>query len=301
MKTPEKTPDRQMGFVALIGRPNVGKSTLLNQILDEKISIVTDKPQTTRNRILGIFNDDHAQIVFFDTPGIHQARGGLNRRMVQTALATLSEIDLVLFLVPPDLTFGSKDALITGHLKEINTPKILVVNKIDTIKNDRLIPVLQAYTEEGLFSDVIPISALTGENVPALLALIKKNIPEGMPLFPEDIATDQSVRFLASEIIREKVILKTRDEVPYVIAVQIESFKEEEKKNLTKIQATLYVERSSQKGILIGKQGHLLKEIGQTARLELEKLLATKIFLELWVKVRKNWRTDDYFLSQMDY
>ncbi len=274
---------------------------MLNHILGEKVSIVTDKPQTTRNRILGIFTDAEGQIVFFDTPGIHQARGGLNRRMVQTALATLSEIDLVLFLVPPDLTFGAKDALITDHLKEIKTPKILVVNKIDTLKQDGIIPLLQAYTEEGLFSDVIPISALTGKNVDRLLALIKKEMPEAEPFFPDDIATDQPVRFLASEIIREKVILKTRDEVPYVIAVKIESFKEEPKGNLTRIQATLYVERDSQKGILIGKNGHLLKEIGQNARLELEKLLATKIFLELWVKVKKNWRTDDLFLTHMEY
>lgn len=292
---------KRTGFVAIIGRPNVGKSTLLNQVLGEKVSIVTDKPQTTRNRILGIYNDDEAQVVFFDTPGIHQARAGLNRRMVQTALATLGEIDLVLFLVPPDLSFGTKDALITDHLKAIKTPKILVVNKIDTIKPDAIIPLLQAYSKEGLFSDVIPTSALTGKNVDRLLALTKAAMPEGTPFFPDDIATDQPVRFLASEIIREKVILKTREEVPYVIAVKIESFKEEMKKNLTRICATLYVERDSQKGILIGKKGHLLKEIGKSARLELEKLLATKIYLELWVKVRKNWRMDDLFLTHMQY
>lgn len=285
----------------MIGRPNVGKSTLMNQMLGEKISIVTDKPQTTRNRILGIYNDPDAQIVFLDTPGIHQARTGLNLRMVQTALATLDEVDLVLFLVPPSLEFGPKDAIITDHLKEISTPVVLVVNKIDTVGRDRIIPLLQTYHEAGLFSDVIPISALTGENVNRLIEIAKKVLPEGLPLFPGDIATDQPVRFLASEIIREKVILKTREEMPYVVAVQIETFKEDRKRNLTLIQATLCVERASQKGILIGKSGQLLKEIGQSARLELEKLLATRIFLELWVKVKKNWRTDDLFLTQMKY
>ncbi len=299
--TMHKATEPLFGFVSIIGRPNVGKSTLLNQVLGEKVSIVTDKPQTTRNRILGIYNDAEAQIVLLDTPGIHQAKGGLNKRMVQTALATLDEIDLVLFLVPPNLEFGTKDSLITDHLKEIKTPKVLVVNKIDSIKQDQIIPVLQAYSESGIFSDVIPISALTGKNVTRLLDISKQYLPEGVPLFPDDIATDQPLRFLASEIIREKLIIKTRNEVPYAIAVKIESFKEDARKNLTKIQATLYVERNSQKGILIGKKGQLLKEVGQSARIELEKLLATKIFLELWVKVRKNWRTDDLFLTDMNY
>ncbi len=221
--------------------------------------------------------------------------------MVRTALASLDEIDLILFLVPPNLEFGVKDALITDHLKEIKTPKVLVVNKIDTLKQDQIIPLLDAYNKEGLFSDVIPISALTGKNVDRLLDLSCQALPEGTPFFPSDIATDQPVRFLASEIIREKVINRTRDEVPYVVAVAIEEFKEAPKRNLTTIHATLYVERPSQKGILIGRKGALLKEIGQTARLELETLLATKIFLQLWVKVKKNWRTDDIFLSDMNY
>ncbi len=273
----------------------------MNRILGEKISIVTDKPQTTRNRILGIYNNLDMQIVFLDTPGIHQGRRGLNKRMVQTALATLEEIDLVLFLVPPDLSFGVEDALITDHLKQIKTPVILVVNKIDTVSQDLIIPVLQAYHKTGIFTDVIPVSALTGENLDRLLAVAKKFAPEGTPFFPDDIATDQPMRFLAAEIIREKVILKTRDEVPYAIAVEIEDFKEDAKKNLAKIQATIYVERDSQKGILIGKKGGVLKEIGRKARLELEKLLATKIFLTLWVKVKKNWRTDEHFLTKMKY
>lgn len=221
--------------------------------------------------------------------------------MVQTALATLEEIDLVLFLVPPDISFGVEDALITDHLKRIKTPIVLVVNKIDTVSQDNIIPVLQAYHETGIFTDVIPISALTGKNVDRLVDVAKKFSPEGSPFFPDDIATDQPMRFLASEIIREKAIIKTRDEIPYAIAVAIEDFQEDPKKNLSKIQATIYVERDSQKGILIGKKGCVLKEIGQNARLELEKLLATKIFLTLWVKVKKNWRTDELFLTQMKY
>ncbi len=273
----------------------------MNQILGEKISIVTDKPQTTRNRILGIYNDPNTQIVFLDTPGIHQGRRGLNKRMVQTALATLAEIDLVLFLVPPDISFGVEDALITDHLRNLKTPVILVVNKIDTVSQDKIIPVLQAYHETGIFTDVIPISALTGKNVDRLVEVTKTFTSEGTPFFPDDIATDQPMRFLASEIIREKAILKTRDEVPYAIAVDIEGFKEDTKKNLSIIEATIYVERDSQKGILIGKKGCVLKEIGQNARLELEKIFAGKVFLTLWVKVKKNWRVDEHFLTQMKY
>lgn len=289
------------GFVAIIGRPNVGKSTLLNRMLGEKISIVTDKPQTTRNRILGVYHFPKGQIVFLDTPGIHQARSGLNRRMVQTALATLDEIDLIFFLVEPNLSHGANDPLITPHLEKIKTPKILIVNKIDLVYRDHIIPLLDSYNREGLYSEVIPISALTGENVDRLLSLTQSFLPGGNPFFSEDVITDQPVRFLAAEIIREKVIEMTREEVPYVIAVEIEAFKEEPTRGLTTIHATLYVERSSQKGILIGKKGHLLKEIGKQARLEIETLLATKIYLALWVKVKRNWRKDDRFLTYMDY
>jgi len=285
------------GFVAIIGRPNVGKSTLLNHILGEKISIVTDKPQTTRNRILGVHHLPESQIVFLDTPGIHQARGGLNRRMVQTALASLKEIDLIFYLVEPDLSHGTNDSLIAPHLEKVKTPKILIVNKIDLLYRDRIIPLLHAYNRDGFYSEVIPVSAKTGENVDRLLDLTQSFLPEGKPFFPEDVVTDQPLRFLAAEIIREKVIDLTREEVPYVVAVEIEGFKEEPERKLTTIHATLYVERTSQKGILIGKKGVLLKEIGQQARIEIETLLATKIYLVLWVKVRKNWRRDERALN----
>jgi len=286
------------GFVAIIGRPNVGKSTLLNHILGEKISIVTDKPQTTRNRILGVYHAPEAQMVFLDTPGIHQARGGLNRRMVQTAWASLKEVDLIFYLVDPKQPHRSGDALIVPHLEKIKTPKLLVFNKIDLLNRDQMIPLLDVFNRADLYSEVIPISARTGENVARLLHLALSFLPEGKPYFPEDVITDKAIRFLAAEIIREKVIELTREELPYVVAVEIEAFKEEAARELTTIHATLYVERTSQKGILIGKKGVLLKEVGQQARLEIEGLLATKIHLVLWVKVKKNWRKDEYFLNE---
>src|SRR5581483_5356418 len=214
------------GFISIIGRPNVGKSTLLNHILGQKISIISDKPQTTRNRILGVKHLPDAQMVFFDTPGIHKARTKLNQRMVQAALASLEEVDLVLFLIEPDLEPGEGDLFIAEHLGKIRTPKILVMNKIDLVKKERMIPLLDFFNKKGGFSEIIPISALHGENVDRLVEMALSFLPEGEPYFPEDVVTDQPVRFLAAEIIREKLIERTRDEVPYAIAVQIEEFKE---------------------------------------------------------------------------
>lgn len=289
------------GFIAIIGRPNVGKSTLLNQILGQKISIISDKPQTTRNRILGVKHLRNGQMVFFDTPGIHKARTKLNQRLVQAALDSLQEVDLIFFLVEPDPEPGEGDLFIADHLKKIETPKILVVNKVDLIKAERLIPILDLYGRRGAFSEMIPISALTGENVDRLLGVALSHLPEGVPYFPEDVVTDQPVRFLAAEIIREKVIQKTREEIPYAVAVQIEEFKEDETKNLGAIRAVIFVERESQKGIVIGQKGKMLKEIGTAARQELEALLGTKIFLELWVKVKKEWSKNESFLKEMGY
>lgn len=289
------------GFIAIVGRPNVGKSTLLNQILGQKVSIISDKPQTTRNRILGVKHLPEGQMVFFDTPGIHKARTKLNQRMVQAALASLQEVDLVLFLIEPDSEPGEGDLFIAEHLKRIETPKILVINKIDLVKKDRLIPILGLYNERGGFSEMIPISALTGENVDRLVQTAFTFLQEGAPYFPEDIVTDQPVRFLAAEVIREKVIHKTREEIPYAIAIQIEEFREDETKNLSVIRAVIFVERESQKGIIIGQKGQMLKEIGKGAREELEALLGAKIFLELWVKVKKGWTKNDSFLTEMGY
>ena len=289
------------GFISIIGRPNVGKSTLMNHVLGQKISIISDKPQTTRNRILGVKHLPEGQMVFFDTPGIHKARTKLNQRMVQAALGSLEEVDLVLFLVEPDLEAGETDLFIAEHLDKIRTPKILVMNKIDLVKKERMIPLLDFFNKKGGFSEMVPISALHGENVERLVEIALSFLPEGEPYFPEDVVTDQPVRFLAAEIIREKVIKKTREEIPYAIAVQIEEFKEDEEKNMSTIRAVIFVERDSQKGILIGQKGQTLKEIGTAARQELEGLLGTKIFLQLWVKLKKGWSKDDAFLTGMGY
>ncbi|HIE64216.1 MAG TPA: GTPase Era [Nitrospiria bacterium] len=295
------------GFIAIIGRPNVGKSTLLNRLLGQKIAIVTDKPQTTRNRILGIRHLSDAQMVFFDTPGIHHPRTKLNQRMVQTAYSSLSEVDLILMLVEVAPEFQKKRAIqaedipILEHLKKVRTPKILIINKIDLINKTSLIPFLEQVGAEKTFSRIIPLSALTGENVDQLLKTARAALPVGEPFFPEDVVTDQPVRFLASEFIREKAIQMTREEIPYAIAVQIEDFKEDTERNLSLIYATIFVERESQKGIIIGRKGMMLKAIGQAARKELEDLLGAKIYLELWVKVQKGWRRDDSFLTRMGY
>ncbi|MFQ5580598.1 MAG: GTPase Era [Nitrospiria bacterium] len=296
------------GFIAIIGRPNVGKSTLLNRLLGQKIAIVTDKPQTTRNRILGIRNLPESQMIFFDTPGIHQPKTKLNQRMVQTAYSSLSEVDLILMLIEatPDLerrehAIREVDRTILEHLKNIKTPKILIINKIDLISKTNLIPFLEQFNEEKTFSTIVPLSALTGENIDQLLENTRTALPAGNPFFPEDVVTDQPVRFLASEFIREKAIKMTREEIPYAIAVQIDDFKEDTARNLSLIYATIFVERESQKGIIIGHKGVMLKEIGQAARKELEDLLGAKIYLELWVKVQKGWRKDDSFLTHMGY
>ncbi len=254
-------------------------------MLGEKIAIVTDKPQTTRNRLLGICHLPDAQLVFIDTPGIHQARRMLNQRMVQTALATLDAVDLILLLIDPKKTSASLEPQIIDHLKKTTTPKILVINKIDLLNKDRLIPILNRYNQEKLFSEVIPLSALMGENVDRLLALVRNKLPKGAPLFPKDLLTDQPIRSLAAEMIREKAMLKTHEELPYAIAVEIDAFNEDGKKQRISIHATLFVERASQKGILIGQKGRMLKEIRESAERALERLLATKISLALWVIV----------------
>ena len=296
----------QSGFIAIVGRPNVGKSTFLNHVLGQKISIVSDKPQTTRNKILGVKHLPEAQIIFFDTPGIHDTKRQktrLNQRMIQTAQNAIAKVDLIFLFIEP--TPEPEDQLLFDILKNVETPKILVVNKIDLVGKSKLITILdglggdKASSPGCNFSEIIPICAQSGENTDKLITLALSYLPEGTPYFPEDQVTDQPVRFLASEIIREKVIENTRDEIPYVVSVQIEKFREEPIKNLIRIEATIYVEKDSQKGILIGQKGERLKEIGTAARLELEGLLNTKVFLQLWVKVKKDWRKNDLFLNEM--
>ncbi|HET6465091.1 MAG TPA: GTPase Era [Nitrospiria bacterium] len=297
------------GFISIIGRPNVGKSTLLNQILREKIAIISDKPQTTRNRILGVKNFPHAQIVLLDTPGIHKPKYKLNHRMVNVALGTLEEVDLIFFMVEATdamstgrfgPTLGSGDQYILERLKELETPVFLVLNKMDLIKKEKTIPLVEEYTRRFKFAEVFPISALTGDNVDRLMEVAADRLPEGEPFFPPDVVTDQPMRFVATETIREKILHHTREEIPYSVAVLMEEFKEEPRKPVH-IRAVILVERDSQKGILIGKKGEMLKTVGTEARIELEALLGTKVFLELWVKVQKDWRQDENVLKELGY
>ncbi|MBI3811135.1 MAG: GTPase Era [Nitrospirae bacterium] len=297
------------GYIAIIGRPNVGKSTLLNRILEEKIAIISDKPQTTRNRILGVKHLPQAQIVFLDTPGIYKPKYKLNQRMVRVALATLDEVDLIFFVVEatdaaPSGRYGpaagSGDQFIMERLKELETPVILVLNKLDLIKKEKTIPLVEEYMRQHKFSEVVPISSLTGDNVDRLIEVAVKYLPEGEPFFPSDVVTDQPVRFIAAETIREKILHHTREEIPYSVAVVIEEFVEEPERPVH-IRALIMVERDSQKGILIGKKGAMLKTVGTEARLELEALLGTKVFLELWVKVQQDWRSDETVLKELGY
>ena len=297
----KKGPGFKSGFVSLIGRPNAGKSTLLNRLLGEKIAIISPRPQTTRNRILGIKNLPAGQVIFLDTPGVHHSRTRLNKSMVRTALATLEEVDLVCFLIEADRPENDENDLILKNLKRAGKPVVLAINKIDLVPRAELLPVIGRYSQLFPFGQIIPISALSGDGVEILAEEILRMLPEGPPLFPEDMVTDQTERFLVSEFIREKILHRTREEIPYATAVVIEEFKEKEEKNLVVIRATILVERDSQKGILIGEKGRTLKEIGRLAREEIESLLGTKVFLELWVKVEKNWRDDPRALRRLGY
>ncbi len=294
------------GFIGIIGRPNVGKSTLLNAILGEKIAITTDKPQTTRNTIRGIYTDipegDYdkgVQMVFIDTPGIHKPHSKLGSFMTESAINTFKEVDVILFLVDEPLGRGPGDKYILEMLKEVKTPKLLIINKIDRMGPEEFRGIYEEYSGMGVFDDVLGTSALEGKNVKALLSRIEEFLEEGPMYFPEDMITDHPERFIVSEIIREKLLLYLQDEVPHGVAVEIESYAEE--KNLTKIGAVIYCERKSHKGIIIGKEGKKLKGIGKSARLEIEALLGTKVFLELWVKVKENWRDSDFALSNFGY
>ena len=294
------------GFIGIIGRPNVGKSTLLNSILGEKIAITTDKPQTTRNSIRGIYprfdeegETDGVQMVFIDTPGIHKARNKLGAAMTDMALNTFKEVDVILFLVDGSIKKGPGDKYIVDLLKDLQTPKILVINKIDTMGPEEYKEIFDEYDELGVFDGIFGTSALEGKNVPELMNKIEEYMEEGPMFFPEDMVTDHPERFIVSEIIREKVLNYLEEEVPHGVAIEIESYKEEP--NITRIGAVIYCEKKSHKGIIIGKQGKKLKGIGKAARLEIEALLGTKVYLELWVKVKENWRDSDFALSNFGY
>ena len=289
------------GFVGIVGRPNVGKSTLLNSILGEKIAIATDKPQTTRNTIRGIYTrmDEGLQMVFIDTPGIHKPRNKLGEFMTDSAIGTFREVDAILFLVDSDPDKGPGDRYILDLLKDVDTPKILVINKVDVMEPETFAKIYRSYEEMELFDQVLGISALDGTHVEELVEKVAAFMPEGPMFFPEDMITEDPVRFIASEIIREKILLYMEDEVPHGVAVEIESFEEEEE--LTRIGAVIYCERKSHKGMIIGRGGRKLKGIGKSARQELEALLGTKVFLQTWVKVRENWRDSDVALSNFGY
>ena len=290
------------GFVSIIGRPNVGKSTLLNAILGEKIAITSGKPQTTRNRIRGVLTEhgpDGTQLVFIDTPGIARPRNKLGAYMTDQALSTFDEVDIVLFVVDEVLGERGGDNFIIERLMAVSTPKVLVINKMDVMDPEIYRRVFDSYDKTGLFEKIIGVSALKGQNVDLLVEALKPYVSEGPQYFPDNIVTDLPERFLAREIIREKMLHYLHDEVPHGIAVEIESY--EEKPNLTRISAVIITEKKTHKGIIIGKDGHTLKGIGKSARTEIEALLGVRVFLELWVKVRENWRDDGRALSSLGY
>jgi len=289
------------GFIGIIGRPNAGKSTLLNKIMGEKIAITTYKPQTTRNKITGIKNLENGQLIFLDTPGIHKAKTPLNKHMINIAIDIFEDMDLILLLVEANTRPHNDDILIIKSLQSIKTPVILVINKIDLAEKKNLLPLIDEFSHLFPFREIMPVSALTGDSLNILMDIICKILPEGPKYFPDDMITDLSERFLAAEIIREKVILLTHQEIPYSTAVVVDSFKEDESKDLIKIHATVNVEKKSQKGILIGKHGSMLKEIGRQARLEMERFFAVRIYLELFIKIKKNWTKDPNMLKEFGY
>ena len=287
------------GFVGIVGRPNVGKSTLLNAILGEKIAITTDKPQTTRNVIRGIYTTDEVQIIFIDTPGSHKPKSKLGVFMTDSAIGTFNEVEAIIFIVDDRLSKGPGDKYIVEMLKDIPTPKILVINKIDRIEPDEFEQIYKEYEELGMFDAIFGTSALEGKNVDKVVECVSGYMEEGPMFFPEDMITESPERFIVSEIIREKILMYLNDEVPHGVAVEIEQYVEDE--DITRISAVIYCEKKSHKGIIIGKGGRKLKGIGKDARKEIEALLGTRVFLETWVKVKENWRDSDIALSNFGY
>ena len=290
------------GFITLIGRPNVGKSTLLNSLSGEKIAITSQKPQTTRNTIKSIITREDCQLIFIDTPGIHKPRTKLGEYMVQIAEGTLNEVDLVFFLVEAtDDEPGKSDLYIIEQIKKTRTPIFLIINKIDLVKRDHLLPMISRYKDIMDFDRIIPVSALTDEGIDIILDETKKILPEGPLYFPGDIFTDQPEKLIAAELIREKILTLTSDEVPHGVGVEVISFKEREEKNIIDIQVNIYCEKDTHKGILIGKEGQMLKKIGSLSRVDIENLLGTKVFLQLWVKVKPDWRNSQSMLKTLGY
>lgn len=290
------------GFITIIGRPNVGKSTLLNAISGEKIAITSDKPQTTRNTIRAIVNRGNSQMVFIDTPGMHKPKNKLGEYMVKVAKGAISEVDVVLFIVEAtDTGIGAGDLHIVEQLKDLRTPVFLIINKIDLVHKEYVLPLINSFKDKMEFHTVIPISALSGDGIDILQDEIGKVLPEGPLYFPEDIITDQPEKQIVAEFIREQVLNLTHDEIPHGIGIEVISFKERPEKKLVEIQANIYCEKESHKGILIGRNGSMLKEIGTLARKEIENLLGLKVFLELWIKVKPGWRNSETVLRTLGY
>ena len=291
--------DFKSGFVTLIGRPNVGKSTLMNYLIGQKIAITSNKPQTTRNRIQTVLTTDEGQIVFVDTPGIHKAKNKLGEYMVNVAEKTLNEVDVVLWLVEPTTFIGAGEQHIAKHLQRVKTPVILVINKVDSVKREEILPAIAAYKDIYDFADIVPVSARSGDNTDELLRVIMKYLPYGPQFYDEDTVTDQPERQIVAELIREKALHSLQDEIPHGIAVAIDRMKMQNK--VMHIDATIICERDSHKGIIIGKQGSMLKKIGSTARYEIERMLDCKVNLKLWVKVKKDWRDSEFLMKNCGY
>ena len=296
----------RFGVVALVGRPNAGKSTLINRILGQKVSIVSAKPQTTRNRIVGILNDERGQIAFLDTPGIHKPLHKLNVRMMDHVRSSLSEADVIALIVDATEPFGGGDQYVIDLLrqeKEQNpgAKRVVILNKIDLLKKHKLLPLMQQYDGFGIFDEIVPISASQGDGVEELAELFFRNVPEGEPRYPTEDYTTQPERFFAAELVREKVLQHTSEELPYTTAVNVERFEEDEETGMISIWATIYVERPSQKGIVVGRQGSMIKLIGTEARRELESILGAKVFLDLHVAVLEGWREDERFLGELEW
>ena len=289
------------GFVTLIGRPNVGKSTLMNSLIGQKIAITSDKPQTTRNRIQTVYTDERGQIIFLDTPGIHKAKNKLGEYMVNIAEHTLKEVDVILWLVEPTTFIGAGERHIAEQLNKVNTPVILLINKIDTVKNqDEILTFIAAYKDICNFAEIVPVSALKKKNTDLLTELLFKYLPYGPQYYDEDTVTDQPMRQIAAELIREKALRLLNDEIPHGIAVTIEQMKERDN-GIVDIEASIVCERDSHKGIIIGKGGSMLKKIGSAARREIEDLVETQVNLKLWVKVRKEWRDSEMYMKNYGY
>jgi GTP-binding protein Era len=296
-----QTTSHRSGFVALIGRPNVGKSTLLNALVGQKVAIMSNRPQTTRNRIRGVLTTTDAQVIFIDTPGIHKPHHKLGEYMVEAAEATFKEVDLILFVCDATQPNHSGDELVLERLKNTQTPVFLVINKVDSIAKPQILDMIDSYKNKREFAEIIPVSAKEGTQLPSLLQALLERLPAGPQFYPPDMVTDHPEQFIIAENIREKVLRLTREEIPHSVMVDIEHMEHRPSSNVLHVHAVIYTERESQKGILIGKRGAMLKRIGQLSRQELEAILGTKIYLELWVKVKKDWRNEPSYLRRFGF